>query len=528
MKSLLLILDGFGLNPVIKGNPIMNTPLPFLDEIMLNSPRINLSASAESVGLSWGEVGNSEVGHSNIGTGQIIWQDLPKINQSIESGSFFKNRVLHGALEKSLKNNSSLHLIGLVSDGGVHSDILHLFALLEMAKKKNLKKVYIHVFTDGRDTAPKVAEKFIKELEEKTKDLNTGKISTISGRFYAMDRDNHWERIEKVYKAMTGNTERTAKDAFAALKMGYDEGQNDENIEPTIISHGTQEQFLQDNDSIIIFNFRADRAREITLAIGDQHFNHFTRKKVLKDMYFATMTPYETDWKININTVFGLLHYESPLSDIIGNKKINQLHIAETEKYAHVTYFFNGGREKKTEGENYIKIPSPRVESYAQKPEMSLHQVTSELLGEIGKKDYEFIVANFANPDMVGHTGDYSAAQKALAAVDENLSYLLPKAQQTGYRVFLTADHGNIEQMINLETGEIDKEHTTNPVFFVLIAENLTASKISEKEHQHLWESIATENPKGVLADITPTIAESLGLEGADYFSGQSMMSILK
>jgi len=528
MKSVLIILDGFGLNPVIKGNPIMSTPLPFLDEILKNSPRINLSASAESVGLSWGEVGNSEVGHSNIGTGQIIWQDLPKINQAIEKGTFFKNKVLNNAFENCLENDSSLHLIGLLSDGGVHSDISHLFALLEIAQSKGLKKVYIHVITDGRDTAPKIAEKFIKELDEKMKKLNLGKISTLSGRFYAMDRDNHWERIEKVYKVLTGASERSAKDASAALKMGYDEGQSDENIEPTIISLGSQEQFLSDNDSVIIFNFRADRAREITLAIGDKNFKHFKRKKTAKNIYFATMTPYETDWKIKIHTVFGLLHYEPPFSDIIGVKKLNQLHIAETEKYAHVTYFFNGGREKEINNEKYINIPSPRIDNYAQKPEMSLHQVTSELLGEIGKNEYEFIVVNFANTDMVGHTGDYKAAQKALAAVDENLSYLVPKAQKSGYRIFLTADHGNIEQMINLETGEIDKEHTTNPVFFVLLSENLTATNLSEKEHQNLWESIAAENPKGVLADITPTLAESLGLGDVSYFSGQSMLSILK
>jgi 2,3-bisphosphoglycerate-independent phosphoglycerate mutase len=528
MKCILIILDGFGLNPVIKGNPVMNTPLPFLDEIFLNSPRINLSASAESVGLSWGEVGNSEVGHSNIGTGQIIWQDLPKINQSIESGAFFKNKVINNALESSLKNNSSLHLVGLLSDGGVHSDISHLFALLEMAKKRNLAEVYVHVFTDGRDTPPKVAEKFIKELENKMKDLGIGKISTISGRFYAMDRDDHWERIEKVYNAMIGTSNRTSKDAQSALKMGYREGQNDENIEPTIVSLGTGKQFLKNKDSIIIFNFRADRARQITLSIGAFVFKHFKREKVAKDIYFATMTPYETDWKIEIHTIFGLLHYESPLADIIGTKNLKQLHMAETEKYAHVTYFFNGGREKRIKNEKYINIPSPRVESYAEKPEMSLHQVTSEFLGELGKNGYDFVVVNFANPDMVGHTGNYKAAQKALSAMDENLAYIIPDAQKKGYKIFLTADHGNIEQMINLETGEIDKEHTTNPVPFVLISENLTATKIQPKEHQDLWERLATENTKGVLADITPTIGETLGIENVPYFSGQSMLTVLK
>lgn len=528
-KAMLIILDGFGLSPTEKGNPIFNIQTPIIDYLIQTSPHINLSASAEAVGLSWGEVGNSEVGHSNIGTGQIIWQDLPRISSTIKDGSFFKNEVILKTMKYVKKNKSSLHLLGLISDGGVHSHIDHLFALLEMAQKEGLIDVFIHGFTDGRDTPPKCAQKYIEKIEAKTKELGVGKISTIAGRFYAMDRDNHWERIERVYNVMVGESENVKKTAVQAVNDGYKNEQNDETIDPAIITLGSQKQFLKNNDAVIIFNFRADRAREITLSLGQKNFKSFKRSNFPENLYLATMTPYETDWKIKISTIFGALSYRSPISNIFSEHNLNQLHIAETEKYAHVTYFFNGGREKELNGEKYLCIPSPRVESYAEKPDMSLHQVVSQLLAEISKNDFQFVVANFANPDMVGHTGDYEATKKAIRSVDQNLEYLISKAKGIGFDIFITADHGNAEQMINLETGEIDKEHTTNPVFFLRVKEDLdNVVKFSNQEHKQIWSEICLENPKGVLADITPTVGESLGIVDVDYFSGQSLLNILQ
>jgi 2,3-bisphosphoglycerate-independent phosphoglycerate mutase len=344
-----------------------------------------------------------------------------------------------------------------------------------------------------------------------------------------MDRDNHWERIKKVYEVMTGESENVKKTAPQALEDGYKKGEGDETIEPSIISLGDKKQFLKDRDSVIIFNFRADRAREITIALGQKKFDKFKKTTDVTDLCLATMTPYETDWKIKISTIFGALEYQNTISDIFSQNKISQLHVAETEKYAHVTYFFNGGREKEAAGEKYLCIPSPRVESYAEKPEMSLHQVVSQLLAEISKNDYQFVVVNFANPDMVGHCGDFEATKKAIAVVDENLRYLISKAKSVGFDIFLTADHGNAEQMINLETGEIDKEHTTNPIFFVRIKEiNNEETKFTRDDHKQIWSDLSLDQPKGVLADITPTIAEVLGIEGIEYFSGQSLLNILE
>lgn len=526
---MLIILDGLGLNPIEKGNPIFDMETPALDYFIKTSPHINLSASAEAVGLSWGEVGNSEVGHSNIGTGQIIWQDLPRITNTIDDGSFFKNEVILKTMRHAKEHNSSLHLVGLISDGGVHSHIDHLFALLKIAKTLSLSDVFIHGFTDGRDTPPKCAKRFIDKIIKVTEELGIGKISTVSGRFYSMDRDNHWERIKKVYDVMTGESNNVKKDSFAALEDGYSKKQNDETIEPSIISQGSEKQFLNENDSVIIFNFRADRAREITLSLGQKCFVAFKRKKEIKNMKLATMTPYETDWKMDIETIFGALQYQSTISDIFAKNNISQLHIAETEKYAHVTYFFNGGREKEEKNEKYICIPSPRIENYADKPDMSLSQVVSELLAEISKSDYQFVVVNFANPDMVGHTGDFEATKKAISYVDNNLQFLISKAKSIGFEIFITADHGNSEQMINLETGEIDKEHTTNPVFLLKIKDLYDEKfKFQSAEHMQIWSEVCLDSPKGVLADITPTIASSLGIEGVEYFSGQSLLPILQ
>lgn len=525
-KVMLIILDGLGLSFEKKGNPLFEAKTPMLDYLLETSPHLNLSASAEAVGLSWGEVGNSEVGHSNIGTGEVIWQDLPRIDSTIANRSFYRNKVILGLMSKVKKNKSSLHLVGLISDGGVHSHLNHLLALLEIARRESINRVYLHAFTDGRDTPPKSAKKFIEKIETKTKESGVGKISTISGRFYAMDRDDHWERIEKAYQVMAGDSSNVKKSSLDILKQGYAKGQNDETIEPAMVGLGEKTQFLNNNDGVIIFNFRADRAREITLALGQKDFKQFKRKKI-DNLALATMTPYETDWKLEIETIFGALSYKNPLADILAQNKISQLHLAETEKYAHVTYFFNGGREKKLLGEEHICIPSPRVDDYSQKPEMSLSLVVSELLAQINK-NFDFIVVNFANPDMIGHTGDYKAAQIAISAVDKNLKFLLSKAKNAGYDIFITADHGNVEQMINLETGEIDKEHTINPVFLIRVKNKLKNDiKFSVEEHRKIWSKASLDPPKGVLADITSTLCQSLGLALGSSFSGQSLIDLL-
>jgi len=421
-------------------------------------------------------------------------------------------------MRKAKKNQRSLHLLGLFSDGGIHSHIDHLLALLKIAKKEGIKDVFIHAFTDGRDTSPKCAKKFIK--------LIPGQISTISGRFYAMDRDNHWERVEKVYRVLTGKSSNIKKSAISAIDQGYQKGESDETIEPAIISLGDEKQFIRRNDSVIIFNFRADRAREITLCLGQKDFNNFKRGKGL-NLNLATMTPYETDWKMEIQTIFSGLKYQSTLSDLLAENNVSQLHIAETEKYAHVTYFFNGGREKEANKEKYLCIPSPRIEIYADKPEMSLHQVASELLAEVSKKSHQFIAVNFANPDMVGHSGDFEATKMAIEAVDKNLDFLLSGTFPRGFEIFITADHGNAEQMINLETGEIDKEHTTNPVFLLKAKDIKKGIKFLPQEHKKIWQDLALEPPRGVLADITPTIAELLGFNSPN-FSGESLIDLLR
>ncbi|MGC9049103.1 MAG: 2,3-bisphosphoglycerate-independent phosphoglycerate mutase [Patescibacteria group bacterium] len=504
----LVILDGWGVAPPSQGNAITLAKTLVFNNLLTHYPAMILQASGEAVGLSWGEMGNSEVGHLNLGAGKIVWQNLPKITRSIIDGSFFKNEVLLAALEHVKKNKSKLHFLGLVSKGMVHSSIDHLFALLELAKQKNIKDVFIHAILDGRDTPFNSGQVFIKELEDKIQQIGVGKIATLSGRYWTMDRDNHWERTEKAYLAMTeGGAEKYFQQPLKAIAESYEKKIYDEEFIPTVITDKNDKPLatISDNDAVIFFNFRPDRARQITKAFVLPEFKNFQRLRQLQNLFFVTMTEYEVGLPVEI--AFPPEKIENPLAKIISDNNLKQFHIAETEKYAHVTFFFNGGTEKAFPGEDRVLIPSPRVSSYDQKPEMSAPEVAAKTIEAINSQRYDFIIINFANPDMVGHTGNLEAAKKTVEIVDELLGRILLSVLKVKGAAIVTADHGNIEEMINLRTGEIDKEHSTNPVPFIIVGKDFELK-------QPLAEvpDLSSFSPAGVLADVAPTILKMMGL----------------
>ncbi|PKL72741.1 2,3-bisphosphoglycerate-independent phosphoglycerate mutase [Candidatus Kuenenbacteria bacterium HGW-Kuenenbacteria-1] len=518
----LIILDGWGVAPASRGNGISLAKTPNFNKYITTYFSAVLQASGEAVGLPYGEVGNSEVGHLNLGAGKIVYQNLPRINKSILDGSFFNNKVFLEACSYTKENNSALHLMGLVSNGGTHSFNEHLFGLLELAKKEKQKRVYIHAFLDGRDVAYNSGIEFIKELEEKINQIGIGKIATISGRFYAMDRDNHWDRIEKTFLAMTeGQSEKSFNDSIEAIQDSYDRNIFDEEFLPTVLLNENKEPItkIQDKDAVIFFNFRSDRARELTQAFVLPDFQNFKRPQFLKNLYFATMTEYEKDLLVKI--AFSPEEIKMPLAKILSDSGLNQLHIAETEKYAHVTYFFNGGEEKPFKGQSNIVVPSPQISSYAEQPKMSAPIIIEKLLQEISKDEYDFIVVNFANTDMVGHTGNLKAVIQATEYIDECLKKIVDEILSKNGTALITADHGNAEEVINLYTGEIDKEHSSNPVPFILIGKQ--------------WENKAIElgriNPdlsglvsSGVLADIAPTILKIMNISEPEEMTGNSLI----
>jgi len=524
-KLLLIVLDGFGLNFNQDQNPVLTVDTPTLDHLISSYPFTTLQASGEEVGLSWGEVGNSEVGHFNMGAGQMLWQNLPKIDQSIESGDFFKNKVLTQTMGQVKKNNSSLHLIGLVSDGGIHSHINHLIALMQLAKDQGLEKVFIHMISDGRDTAPKLANSFIKQLEAKSAELGVGQISTISGRSYAMDRDNNWSKIEQFYNTLVGASDQKFKTAAQAVENSYNQDLDDEKVVPSIIDWQTEAQFIRDNDGIIIFNFRADRAREMTRAIGDPNLTDFSRSYFPQQTILATMTPYEQDWKMDIQTVFEPPKSDYPVSLIISDQSISQYHTSESEKQAHITYFFNGGNQQKYPLEEHQIIDSPASGDYVQQPEMSLPLVADNLSKVLMTQKYDFILTNFANPDMVGHTGNFQAAQQAIVATDKYLGQVLQAASQAGYVTLVTSDHGNVEQMKNPTTNKPDKEHTINSVPFFWLENYQAPTK--NRDSLALWQEISQLNPTGVLIDVTATILNQLQIPQPEFIVGQELSQAL-
>lgn len=512
----LVVLDGFGIASPSEGNAISQANKPFLDNFVKSHPNALLQASGEEVGLPKFEVGNSEVGHMNLGSGRVMYQNLPKIDKSILDGSFFKKEPLLGAFKHVKENKSALHLMGLMSPGGVHSHMRHLFTLLEMAAKEKVKEVYIHIFADGRDAPKSSSYDFISKLQEKMKELKCGKISTVSGRYWAMDRDNNWDRIEKVYNAMVLGEGNKNEYALDVVTLSYREGIYDEKIEPTVVCG--PEGLMKDNDAVIFYNYRSDRAKEIVHALVDPEFDGFQRE-LLKNFYFVCMTEYDKDLPVKI--VFPTEKIKNVLGEIISNAGLKQLRIAETEKYAHVTVFFNCGRIDPFPGEDRILVPSPQVESYDMKPEMSIYEVTEKLLPQISSKKYDFILLNYANPDMVGHTGNVEAAAKAVEAVDDCLKKVVEEVLRVDGAVIITSDHGNCDVMKNLITGDADKEHSINPVPF-LVASSKIKNGCADEDFD-----ICLLSPVGVLSDISTTVLGLLGIEKPKEMTGVNLMECI-
>ena len=501
---MLVILDGFGLAPEGEGNAVARADTPNFDRYWRECPHTELEASGEAVGLPQGQMGNSEVGHMNLGAGRVVMQSLTYIQKLIDSGEFFENEVLNEAYDAG----DALHLMGLVSDGGVHSDMGHLFGLLELAKRKGTAPVYVHVFTDGRDTAPDSGQGFVAQLQEKINELEHDiEIATVSGRYFAMDRDNRWDRIKKAYDAITcGEAEFTVESAADAVRNAYDRDETDEFIKPTVITKdGEPVARLGGGDAVVFFNFRADRARQMTYALlGDESWDDFERCKVV-DIHYASLMEY--DQELGVPFALALPEITLPLAEVLSNAGKTQYHTAETEKYPHVTYFFDARVETPFEGETRDIIDSPDVATYDLQPEMSAPKLTEDTVKRIQEFDDDFILINFANPDMVGHTGDIDAAIEACEASDEGLGKIVDAFTEKGGAVIVIADHGNAEKMLTDDSSP-HTAHTTNPVPCVLIG--------SEKE-------VALRSG-GVLGDVAPTVLTLMGLDKPEEMTGESLL----
>ena len=503
----LLIMDGFGLNDNPKANAVAQANTPVLDGLVKQYPFVKGAASGLAVGLPDGQMGNSEVGHMNMGAGRIVYQELTRITKSIEDGDFFKNEELVGAFENAKKNGKSVHLWGLLSDGGVHSHNTHLYALLEMAKRQGVENVYVHCFLDGRDTSPTAGKDYIAELEEKMKEIGVGKIASISGRYYAMDRDNRWDRIEKAYRALTKGEGNEAASAKEAIEASYAADKTDEFVIPCVIKeNGKPVATVQDGDSVIFFNFRPDRAREMTRVFCADEFDGFDRGERVKTDYVC-FVQYD-DTIPNTKIAFKKEELSNTFGQFLADHGMTQARIAETEKYAHVTFFFNGGVEEPNKGEDRILVKSPKVATYDLQPEMSAPEVCDKLCTAIRSGDYDVIIINFANPDMVGHTGVLPAAIKAVETVDTCVGKAVEALKEMDGVMFICADHGNCEQEINYETGEPLTSHTTNPVPFILV---------NADPSYGLREG-------GKLCDIVPTLIELMGMDKPAEMTGQSLL----
>ena len=505
---ILIVLDGWGINLRRDGNAQLKAKMPALDRLFKEYPVTRLNASGLSVGLPDGQMGNSEVGHLTMGAGRVVYQELTRIDRAIETGEFFKNKTLLDSISAIKKHRGSLHLMGLVSDGGVHSHINHLFALLDMAKQNDLEQVFIHAFLDGRDTPPTSGRGYIENLQAYLDKTGAGKIATISGRYYAMDRDNRWERVEKAYKALQGGDGRWSKGPVEAVSEAYSKGETDEFVLPAVITSNKKPvTTIKDGDGIIFFNFRADRARELTRAFTQDTFRGFHREAKLKLSSYVCLTAYDVTF--NLPIAFSPQGLTNILGEVLSKNRIKQLRVAETEKYAHVTFFFNGGIEKPFELEERVLIPSPRdVATYDKKPEMSAYPVTDELVKKIRGGDYQFILVNYANGDMVGHTGIMDAAVRACEVINECVDRVATAAAEKGWIAIITSDHGNIEQMIDYDTNEPHTAHTTDPVPFLLIDNNRKNASLRE----------------GGLSDVAPTILNLMGIEKPAEMTGQSLI----
>ena len=503
----LMILDGYGLNDNCEANAVCEGKTPIMDQLMSQCPFVKGQASGMAVGLPDGQMGNSEVGHLNMGAGRIVYQELTRITKAIQDGDFFEVPAFLEAVENCRKNGSALHLFGLVSDGGVHSHNTHIYGLLELAKRHGLKDVYVHCFLDGRDTPPASGKGFVEALEAKMKEIGVGKVASVMGRYYAMDRDNRWDRVELAYKALTKGEGETAVSGPAGIQASYDAEKYDEFVMPTVVTEdGKAIGTIKDHDSVIFFNFRPDRAREITRAFCDDAFQGFEREKRL-DLTFVCFTEYDE----TIGNKLVAFHKQSitnTFGEFLAAHGKTQARIAETEKYAHVTFFFNGGVEEPNEGEDRILVKSPKVATYDLQPEMSAPEVCDKLVEAIKSDKYDVIIINFANPDMVGHTGIEDAAIKAIEAVDACVGRTVDAIKEVDGILFICADHGNAEQLVDYETGAPFTAHTTNPVPFILVNAD-PAYKLREG---------------GCLADIAPTLIELMGMEQPAEMTGKSLL----
>ena len=506
--TVLMILDGYGLNENAKANAVAEAKKPVMDKLMAEYPFVKGYASGMAVGLPDGQMGNSEVGHLNMGAGRIVYQELTRITKEIQDGDFFKNEELVKAMENCKKNNSALHIFGLLSDGGVHSHNTHIYGTIEMAKKFGLEKVYVHAFLDGRDTPPASGKDYVQELVDKMAEIGVGKIASISGRYYAMDRDNNWDRVVKAYDAITKGEGNKATDPIQAVADSYAVDKTDEFVIPTVImENDAPVATVNDKDSVIFCNFRPDRARQITRAFCADDFDGFDRGKRL-DLVFVCFTEYDVTIP-NKLIAFKKVEIRNTFGEYLAAHNMTQARIAETEKYAHVTFFFNGGVEEPNKGEDRILVNSPKeVATYDLKPEMSAYEVCDKLVDAIKGQKYDVIIINFANPDMVGHTGVESAAIKAIEAVDECVGRAVEAIKEVDGQMFICADHGNAEQLVDYETGEPFTAHTTNPVPFILVNAD---PKYKLREG-------------GCLADIVPTLIELMGMEQPKEMTGKSLL----
>ncbi len=505
--TVLMILDGYGLNKNNCGNAVALGKTPVMDQLMKEYPFVEGNASGLHVGLPDGQMGNSEVGHLNMGAGRIVYQDLTKITKAIQDGDFFENKALLSACENVKEHDSALHMFGLVSDGGVHSHIEHIYGLLELAKRQGIEKVYVHCFLDGRDTPPASGKEYVGKLEEKMKEIGVGEVASFMGRYYAMDRDNRWDRVEKAYRALANGEGEKVTSATEGIQASYDADKTDEFVLPTVVEkNGAPVATIKDHDSVIFFNFRPDRAREITRTFCDDEFTGFDRGERIKTT-FVCFTEYDVTIP-NKQVAFVKEEITNTFGQFLADHNMTQARIAETEKYAHVTFFFNGGVEEPNKGEDRILVKSPKVATYDLQPEMSAFEVCDKLVDAIKSDKYDVIIINFANPDMVGHTGVEAAAIKAVEAVDECVGRAVEAIKEVNGQMFICADHGNAEQLIDGETGEPFTAHTTNPVPFILVNAD-PSYKLREG---------------GCLADIAPTLIELMGMEQPKEMTGKSLI----
>lgn len=517
----LIILDGFGIAPPSRANAISLAKTPNFDKYSQNYPIMPIAASGEAVGLSWGEMGNSQVGHLSLGSGVIPYQNLPRITKAITDGEFYENEAFLKACDNAKRPEAALHLIGLVSSGGIHSYNEHLYALIELAHRQKVDRVYVHAFLDGRDTPYNSGVNFISKLQEKLKKIGVGAIASLGGRFWAMDRDNRWDRIEKAWRAMVdGQSDQTFDDPIKAIESSYNNKVYDEEFVPTVIIDdlGKPRGTIKDGDSVIFFNFRADRARQLTQALTLPGFEKFKRP-YFKNLVMVTMAQYEKDLPVMV--AFPPLNIAMPLARVLSEAGMKQMHIAETEKYAHVTYFFNGGQETVYEGEDRVLVPSPQVTSYDQKPAMSAREVTAKINQAVKEGQYDFIVANYANPDMVGHTGNMQATIEAIEILDQLVGEVVDTVLSYNGVVLITADHGNAEKLYDLQSGEINKEHSNSPVPLFIIGDDFAGKSVLAG---NVGIDLSHVTPVGVLADVPPTILKIMGIKKPPEMTGSSLI----